>query len=106
MLSHPPAHAVVLTQRLRQHGAYPGAVEFLFDEVWVCDGADAAHEEHLGIVQHAAERMQWMRALWREGGDDWSWYHAGGGEQDSADDETIQQADVIHSAGVAFRSVN
>jgi hypothetical protein len=55
MLSHPPAHAVVLSQRLRQHGAYPGAVEFLFDEVWVCDGADSAHEEHLGIVQHAAE---------------------------------------------------
>ena len=41
-----------------------------------------------------------------EGGDDWSWYHAGGREQDSADDETIQQADVIHSAGVAFRSID
>ena len=51
----PPAHAVVLAQRLRQHRADPGAVEFLFDEVWVCDGADSAHEEHLGIVQHAAE---------------------------------------------------
>ncbi len=47
----PPAHAVVLAQRLRQHRADPGAVEFLFDEVWVGDSADAAHQEHLDIVQ-------------------------------------------------------
>ena len=47
-----------------------------------------------------------MEACIVEGGDDWSWYHAGGREQDSADDETIQQADVIHSAGVAFRSID
>jgi hypothetical protein len=42
-----PAHAVVLAQRARQHGADPGTVEFLLDDIGVRDCAYAAHEEYL-----------------------------------------------------------
>ena len=43
-----PAHAVMLLQRLGQHGTDPRAIQFRFDKVWVSDRAYAAHHEHLG----------------------------------------------------------